>query len=106
METRGTIDPKQDGLGMIDLIRYVTHRRDDTAQSTLDTFQEDKDLMLCHQKLHILITQYLAEFKARTEVVTVAGGKPGKHPSTVKLVGAEQCLEVDSMTAEESTENR
>ena len=32
METWGTINPKQDGLGIISLIRDVTHKRDETAQ--------------------------------------------------------------------------
>ena len=50
METLGKIDPKQDGLGPIDLIRDVTHIGDETAQEMLDIFRVDKDLMLCHQK--------------------------------------------------------
>ena len=48
--------------------------------------------MLYHKKEHISLTQYLAEFKARTEVVTGAGGKPEHHPAAVKLVNLEQGL--------------
>ena len=50
METWGTIDPKQDSLGLIALIRDVIHRRDEMAQAMLDIVVEDKELMLCHQK--------------------------------------------------------
>ena len=70
----------------------VTHIRDDKAQEMLDIFQADKELMRYQQKEHILLTQYLSEFKSRTEVVTRAGGKLGKHPESVKLVVAEQGL--------------
>ena len=38
MKTWVTIDPKQDGLGMIALIRDVTHRRDKTSQAMLNIF--------------------------------------------------------------------
>ena len=62
--------------------------------------------MLCHQKEHILLSQYLAEFNASTEVVTAAKINPGQHPVAVKLVGAEQGFEVDILAAEESIENR
>ena len=50
METCGTIDPKQDSLGLISLIRDVIHRRDDMAQAMIDIVVKDKELMLCHQK--------------------------------------------------------
>ena len=50
METWGTIDPKQDSLGMIALIRNVINKGDDMAQSMLDIIWDDKELMLCHQK--------------------------------------------------------
>ena len=56
--------------------------------------------MLCHKKEHISLTQYLAEFKARNEVVTGAGGKPWHHPAAVKLVDAEQVMYIDSLAAE------
>ena len=62
--------------------------------------------MLCHQKEHILLSQYLAEFNASTEVVTAAKINTGQHPVAVKLVGAEQGFEVDILAAEESIENR
>ena len=51
METLDKIDPKQDGLGPIYLIRDVTHIGDETAREMLDIFQVDKDLMLCHKKI-------------------------------------------------------
>ena len=42
METWGTIDPKQDGLGLIALIRDVTYRCDKTAQAILNIVQAEK----------------------------------------------------------------
>ena len=48
MENWGTIDPKQDGLGMIFLIRDVTHRPDEIPQAMLDIIRADIELMLCH----------------------------------------------------------
>ena len=70
METWSTIKPKQDGFGMISIIHNFMHRLDETVKAMLDIVQADKDLMLCHQKYHISLTQYIAEFKSRTEVVT------------------------------------
>ena len=49
-------------------------------------------------------TQYLAEFKSRTKIVTAAGGNPGQHTAAVKLTGTEKGFEVDSLATEESTE--
>ena len=106
METWGTIKPKYDSLGLIYLIRNVTHRRDDTAHEIIGIVRADKDLIFLHQKEHISLTQYLAEFNARTEVVTGAGGKPGQHPAAMNLVGADKCLEVDSLATEQSKEKR
>ena len=54
----------------------------------LGIVQSDKELMIFHQKEYISLTQYLAEFKARNEVVAGAGVKPGKNPAAVNLVGA------------------
>ena len=88
METWGTIDPKQDGLRVIALIRDVTHRCEEISQAMLDIFQADKELMLCYQKDQISLTQYLDELKTRTEVVTGVGGIPGNHPAAVKLVNS------------------
>ena len=56
METCDTIDTKQDGLGMISLIRDVTHRRDETEHVMLDIARADKELIICCQKYQILIT--------------------------------------------------
>ena len=42
METWVTINPKQDGFGMISLIRDVKHRRDETAQAVLDFSEQTK----------------------------------------------------------------
>ena len=53
METWGTIEPKQDGLGMIKLIRDVTYRCDKMSQEMIGIVRVDKDLMLFHQKQHI-----------------------------------------------------
>ena len=50
METWGTIEPKQDGLGMIKLIRDVTYRCDKMSQEMIGIVRVDKDLMLFHQK--------------------------------------------------------
>ena len=88
-------------MGIISLIHDVTHGRDETPQEMIDIVRSDKEMMLCHQKEHIFLTQHLAEFKSRTEVVTGAGGNPGKHPEAVNLVRIEQGLEVYSLSKEE-----
>ena len=97
METWGTIEPKQYVLGMISLVHNVTHRLNETFKAMLDMFGVKKYLMLCHQKEHISLTQYLAELKGRTEVVTGAVVNPGHHTASVILVVSEQVLEVDSL---------
>ena len=66
----------------------------------LDIVRSYKELLLCHQKDHISFTQYLVDFKARTEVVTGVGGKLGHYPAAVKLVNSEQGLDIDSLVAE------
>ena len=76
-------------MGIIPLIHDVTHRRDETPQEMIDIVRSDKEMMLCHQKEHIFLTQYLAEFKSRTDVLTGVGGKPGNHIVAPKLVNAE-----------------
>ena len=86
MENWSTIYPKQDGLGLISLICNVTHRRDETDQEILNIVRADKELILCHQKDHIALTQYLADFKEITEIVSGAGGNPGHHPASVTLL--------------------
>ena len=53
-----------------------------------------------------MLNQYLSEFKERNEVVTGAGGKPGKHPASVDMVYLEQGLEVDILSTEESIYKR
>ena len=100
METWGKIDPKLDGLGMISLICDVTQRCNETEQSMLDIIHSDKDMILCHQKERISLTQYSTDFKARTKVFTVVGGKPGHHLAALKLVNAEQGLEIDILEVE------
>ena len=50
METWSIIEPKQDGLGMVDLIWDVTHRRDDMAKAILYIVLVDKEMILCHKK--------------------------------------------------------
>ena len=62
--------------------------------------------MLFHKKEHISLTQYLAKFISRTEVVTGLGGNPGQHPAAVNLVSAEKVFEVDIPTTEEFKEKR
>ena len=96
----GTIELKQDDSGLIELIRNVTNIHDNTKQAMLDIFISDKELMICYQKEHISLTQYLTEFKARTEVVTRAGGKLGRHPAAVNLVSVDQGLEADILELE------
>ena len=66
METWGKIDQKKYGLGLISLICYVAHRRDETSQAMLDILRADKELMICLQHEHISLTQYLTESKTRT----------------------------------------
>ena len=90
METQGKIDTKQNGVGLISLICDVTYRRYEMSQTILNIFRADKELMLCHQKEHILLTQDLAEFKARNEVVSGEVGKPGHHQEAAKLVKSKQ----------------
>ena len=50
-ETWSTVEPKQDGLGVIYFIRDVTHTRDETAHTVLNIFRADKELIICHQKI-------------------------------------------------------
>ena len=42
---------------------------------------------------------YLAEFKARVEVIKGAGGKPGLHDAAIKLVCDERGLTLDALNA-------
>ena len=68
----------------------------------LDIVRSYKELLLCHQEDHISFTQYLVDFKARTEVVTGVGGKPGHHIASVNLANTDQCFEIDILTTEVS----
>ena len=61
MEYLITIDPKQDGYGVIYLVRNVTHICYETVQEMLDIVRVYKELW--HQKEHVLLTQYLVAFK-------------------------------------------
>ena len=100
METWSTIDPKQDGSGIIDLIPDVTHRHDETAHEIIYIVQADKYLMLCHQKEHISLTRYISEFKASNEIVTGAGGKPVHHQAALNMVCADQGFYLDSLVVD------
>ena len=86
MDSWSTVDLEQDGLGLISLIRDVTHNRDESAQAVLDMVRADKELMLWHQKEHVSLTSYLAEFKAKVEVIKALDGLPGYHPGVIKLI--------------------
>ena len=99
MKTWSEIDETQDGLMLIKLIRDITHKRDETAQAMLDVVRADKELMLCIQSEHMSLTSYLAEFKARVEVIKGAGGKPGLHDAAIKLVCDEKGLTLDALNA-------
>ena len=99
MKTWSEIDETQDGLMLIKLIRNITHKRGETAQAMLDVVRADKELMLCIQSEHMSLTSYLAEFKARVEVIKGAGGKPGLHDAAIKLVCDEKGLTLDALNA-------
>ena len=86
MKTWSDIDETQYGLMLIKLIRDITHKRDETAQAMLDVVRADKELVLCIQSEHMLLTSYLAKFKARVETIKGAGGKPGLHDAAIKLI--------------------
>ena len=45
------------------------------------------------------LTSYLAEFKARVEVIKGADGKPGLHDAAIKLVCDEKGLTLDALNA-------
>ena len=45
------------------------------------------------------VTSYLAEFKARVEVIKGTGGKPGLHNAAIKLVCDEKGLTTDALNA-------
>ena len=99
MKTLSKIDETQDGLMLIKLIWDITHKRDEMAQAMMDVVQADKELMLCIQSKHMSLTSYLAEFKARVEVIKGAGGKPGLHDTAIKLVCNEKGLTLDALNA-------
>ena len=99
LKTWGKIDKTQDGLKLIKLIRDITYKRDETAQAMLDVVRADKELMLCIQREHMSLTSYLAEFKARVEVIKGAGGKPGLHDAAKKLFCDEKGLTLDALNA-------
>ncbi len=99
MKIWSEIDETQDGLMLIKLIRDITHKRDETTQAMLVVVQADKELMLCIQSKHMSLTTYLAEFKARVEVIKGAGGKPGLHNAAIKLVCNEKGLTLDALNA-------
>ena len=84
---------------LIKMIRDITHKRDETAQAMLDVVGADKELMLCIQSDHMSLTSYLAEFKARVEVIKGPGGKPGLYDATIKLVCDEKGLTLDALNA-------
>ena len=55
--------------------------------------------MLCIQSKHMSVTSYLAEFRARVEVIKGTGGKPGLHNAAIKLVCDEKGLTIDALNA-------
>jgi len=97
MKTWSEIDESQDGLKLIKLIQDITHKRDETAQAMLDVVRANKELMLCIQSEHMSLASYLAEFKARVEVIKGAGGKPGLHGAAIKLVSNKKGLTLDAL---------
>ena len=99
MKTWSEIDETQDGRKLIKLIRDIMHKRDEIVQAMLDVVQADKELMLCIQSEHMSLTSYLAEFKARVEVIKGAGGKPGLHDAAIKLFCDEKGLTLDALNA-------
>ena len=92
METWPIVEDEQDGLKLTIIICNIVHRRDETSKAILDIVRADKELMLCHQKEHQSLTQYVAESKARIAVIEGAGGYPGQHAAAEKLVAEEQGL--------------
>ena len=50
IETLGKIDTKHDGLGLISLVWYFTHRLEETEQAMIDIVRAYKDLIFSHKK--------------------------------------------------------
>ena len=56
MNTWSKIEESQDGIKLITLVRDITHKRDETAQAILDVVQANKELMICVQSKHIVLS--------------------------------------------------
>ena len=68
----------QDGIGLVQLIHAIMHKRDKTTPSILDIVQADKRMYLTFQWKDQPTADYLQEFQAVVDIVkSLPGGCPG-----------------------------
>ena len=80
LSTWSTINLEKDVVGLLKLIRDVTHKHDETQQGTMALVESDMRLYLTHMKPDEDPNDFMEIFKTMAETINVHGGQAGLHP--------------------------
>jgi hypothetical protein len=73
------INDDQDVVGLLKLIRGISHQHDEVKQGTISFVNHDLALYLNYQESHEDVGTFFKLFKARCDVIDTFGGKAGFH---------------------------
>ena len=80
LSTWSSINSDKDVVGLLKLIRDVTHKHDETQQGTMALVESDMHLYLTHMKSDEDPNDFMEIFKTMAETINVHGGQAGLHP--------------------------
>lgn len=66
-------------LGLLRLIRTITHKHDDKTRGTMVRVEHDHFLYMCFQKPHVPNVDYYKTFKSIKTVIDMHWGRAGFH---------------------------
>ena len=77
-------DVTQDGISLINMIRIISNKHNESKQEVKAIVQLDKRIFFTYQTPDILNTEYLDQFKAWVGIIEACGGTTGAHPGLSK----------------------
>ena len=98
------ISTAQDGIGLVQLICAIMHKRDKTTPSILDIVQADKRMYLTFQWKDQPTAKYLWEFQAVVDVIkALPRGCPGWSKPVARAIANEENIDWSVATDNKKT---